>query len=151
MEIILISGSCLCGAVKFTIKNQPEKFYRCHCSLCRRQSGVGHNLATIVKVEDFDWQTSEELISSWKKESGYRNDFCKKCGSTVPNILRGQPYVWLPLGLLNENIKADCCGDFCTDDSMMWDCVRSANSNKKAVSSLFDLLVMLNVEQAKLE
>lgn len=151
VEIILISGSCLCGAVKFTIKNQPKKFYRCHCSLCRRQSGVGHNLATIVKVEDFDWQTSKELISSWKKESGYRNDFCKKCGSTVPNILRGQPYVWLPLGLLNENIKADCCGDFCTDDSMVWDCVRSANSNKKAVSSLFDLLVMLNVEQAKLE
>ncbi|WP_236545679.1 hypothetical protein [Proteus mirabilis] len=59
--------------------------------------------------------------------------------------------MWLPLGLLNENIKADCCGDFCTDDAMMWDCVRSANSNKKAVSSLFDLLVMLNVEQAKLE
>ena len=26
MEIILISGSCLCGAVKFTIKNQPENF-----------------------------------------------------------------------------------------------------------------------------
>ena len=151
MVIPLISGSCLCGSVKFTIKNQPEKFYRCHCSLCRRQSGVGHNLATIVKIEDFDWQTSSSFISSWKKESGYRNDFCNSCGSTVPNALRDQPFVWLPLGLLDDDISADCCGNFCTDDSMMWDCVRSANSNKSAVNSLLDLLLMLNVVQANFE
>jgi len=100
-----------------------------------------------VKIEDFNWLTPRSFISSWKKESGYRNDFCHSCGSTVPNALREQPYIWLPLGLLDDDISAECCGDFCTNDSMKWDCVRSANSNKSAVKSLFDLLLMLDVVQ----
>jgi hypothetical protein len=48
-----MEGSCLCGTVKFTLSISPTRFYRCHCSLCRKQTGVGFNLATVVKQADF--------------------------------------------------------------------------------------------------
>lgn len=49
----MTTGQCLCSAVRFSLSVKPRFFYRCHCSLCRRQTGVGHNLATLVGVHDF--------------------------------------------------------------------------------------------------
>lgn len=48
-----MKGACLCETVAFEISVTPTRYYRCHCSLCRKQSGTGYNLATIVKESDF--------------------------------------------------------------------------------------------------
>ncbi|WP_261776075.1 GFA family protein, partial [Enterobacter sichuanensis] len=79
-----MNGSCLCGTIEFELTHKPAVFYRCHCSLCRKQSGVGYNLATLVKDSEFRWIKGENCIASWSKPTGYRTDFCNVCGSTVP-------------------------------------------------------------------
>lgn len=142
----MTSGQCLCGAVRFSLEVEPHYFYRCHCSLCRKQTGVGHNLATLVKADDFRWLAGQALISSWQKPSGYRNDFCSSCGSTVPNPLRQTPYFWIPLGLLDVELSSVCIGDFCTDDAMPWDQHRSPNSHRAAPESLGFILQALQVD-----
>ena len=142
----MTSGQCLCGAVRFSLEVEPRYFYRCHCTLCRKQTGVGHNLATLVKAADFRWVAGQELISSWQKPSGYRNDFCSSCGSTVPNPLRQPPYFWIPLGLLEAELSMACIGDFCTDDAMPWDGLRSEKGDCAAVESLEFLLHELQVD-----
>ncbi len=140
-----MKGSCLCGAVAFEVSVKPSRFYRCHCSLCRKQSGTGYNLATLVKEGDFSWLKGESHIGSWTKPTGYRNDFCSVCGSTVPNLLRDVPYVWLPVGLLDERLDMHCIGDYCTDDSMPWDKTRSASNHTGPVASLKALLSCLKL------
>ena len=35
------TGGCLCGAVRFGLKEKLSPVGFCHCSLCRRASGVG--------------------------------------------------------------------------------------------------------------
>ena len=142
----MVSGQCLCAAVRFCIAVEPRFFYRCHCSLCRKQTGVGHNLATLVKADEFRWLAGQALISSWQKPSGYRNDFCSSCGSTVPNPLRQTPYFWIPLGLLDVELSSVCIGDFCTDDAMPWDQHRSPNSHRAAPESLGFILQALQVD-----
>ena len=142
----MTSGQCLCGAVRFSLEVEPRYFYRCHCSLCRKQTGVGHNLATLVKADEFRWLAGQALISSWQKPSGYRNDFCSACGSTVPNPLRQTPYFWIPLGLLDVELSSVCIGDFCTDDAMPWDQHRSPNSHRAAPESLEFILQALQVD-----
>ena len=138
-----MKGSCLCGEIEFELAVQPVKFYRCHCSLCRKQSGTGFNLATLVKASQFSWCQGEEKIRSWSKPSGYRTDFCSGCGSTVPNILRNLPYVWIPVGLLNVRPEMECVGDCCTDDAMPWDTTRSDKCHAGPVQSLDSLLKLL--------
>ncbi len=140
-----MNGSCLCGTVKFTLSERPTRFYRCHCSLCRKQSGVGYNLATLVQNEGFSWKEGENCIASWLKPTGYRTDFCIVCGSTVPNVLRDASYVWIPVGLLNDNIDMRCVGDFCIDDAMPWDKTRSEQSHTGPVESLASLLKCLRL------
>jgi hypothetical protein len=138
-----MKGACLCETVVFEISVTPTRYYRCHCSLCRKQSGTGYNLATIVKESDFSWVSGESQIASWRKPTGYRNDFCASCGSTVPNRLRGRPYIWLPVGLLSEPADMQCTGDYCTDDAMPWDTIRSETNHAGPVESLDSLLTSL--------
>ncbi|MEZ3499840.1 GFA family protein [Pantoea sp. KPR_PJ] len=140
-----MKGSCLCGAVVFALTKTPALFYRCHCSLCRKQSGVGYNLATLVKSDNFRWITGEDCIASWSKPSGYRTDFCTACGSTVPNRLRDLPWVWIPVGLLDERLDMQCAGDFCTDDAMPWDKTRGHYHHAGPIESLASLLTCLKL------
>lgn len=140
-----MKGSCLCGSVAFELSVRPLKFYRCHCSLCRKQSGVGYNLATLVKREAFCWLKGENNIASWCRPTGYRTDFCTLCGSTIPNLLRDMPYVWIPVGLLDEPVEMQCAGDYCIDDAMPWDKTRSTLSHAGPVASLTSLLKSLKL------
>lgn len=96
-------GQCLCGRVKFEIGGEVPLMYQCHCSLCRKQSGAGASAATIVPRENFRWLQGHDGVGSWVKDTGFRSDFCATCGAPVPNPLRSLPYVWVPVGLLEDD------------------------------------------------
>lgn len=140
-----MKGSCLCETVVFEISVIPTLYYRCHCSLCRKQTGTGYNLATLIKERDFAWIAGESQIASWRKPTGYRTDFCATCGSAVPNRLRDRPYIWLPIGLLNAPVAMHCIGDYCTYDAMPWDHTRSETNHAGPVASLNALLTSLKI------
>ena len=36
------TGSCLCGAVHYTISGDPMMAGHCHCIDCRKSAGTGH-------------------------------------------------------------------------------------------------------------
>ena len=96
-------GSCLCGGVEFEVLDPPRKLYQCHCSLCRKQSGAASNAAFIVRGDQLVWHAGQNLVSSYIKPSGFRSDFCSRCGSPVPNVLRNTSTVWVPAGLLEDS------------------------------------------------
>lgn len=102
-----MSGSCLCGAIRFSFQNLPQNLYQCHCSLCRKQSGGAANVATLIDSGSFSWEKGRDLIQSYVKPTGFRSDFCSKCGSPVPNPVGESSYLWIPAGLLDssENLK----------------------------------------------
>ena len=94
-------GQCLCGEIEFEILSRVPNLYQCHCSLCRKQGGSGSSAATIVAAANLRWINGRRSVTSWTKNTGFRSDFCAKCGSPVPNILRDKPYYWVPAGLLD--------------------------------------------------
>lgn len=93
-------GRCLCGDVEFEVQEPLPRLYQCHCTLCRKQGGSASNTGLIVAAERFRWLQGEGGIGSWVKPTGFRSDFCRRCGSTVPNPLRCLPWQWVPAGLL---------------------------------------------------
>jgi len=111
-----------CAAIASADKSSERfKLYQCHCSLCRRQGGSLSNAATIVSNEKFRWVRGAEHISSWKKGSGFRSDFCSACGSPVPNPLRDLPYYWVPAGLLEEKDGLEIVAHLCVASKPSWD------------------------------
>lgn len=114
-------GHCLCGQVEFEISGSGFKLYQCHCSLCRKQSGSASNAATIVPAGRFRWLRGKEQIASWVKDSGFRSDFCKICGSPIPNPLKNKPYYWIPVGLLEDNGNLEVVAHLYTNSKAPWD------------------------------
>ena len=137
-------GHCLCGQVEFEMDGEHFKLYQCHCSLCRRQGGALSNAATIVSNEKFRWLRGAELISSWKKKTGFRSDFCSCCGSPVPNPLRNMPYFWIPAGLLEENDGLEIVAHLCTASKASWDVVPLQGECHDELPDISEFISFLN-------
>jgi hypothetical protein len=52
-----------------------------------------------VPLDSVRWLAGQDLVSSYVKSTGFRSDFCSRCGSPVPNPLRSTRYYWVPAGL----------------------------------------------------
>lgn len=84
-----LSGSCSCGAVKFTVDAYaPAPYMRCYCSICRKSAGGGGyaiNLgahAKSLKVRGAKNITVFHAKVDGKKSQAQRR-FCSKCGSAL--------------------------------------------------------------------
>ncbi|WP_081917864.1 MULTISPECIES: GFA family protein [Methylobacter] len=137
-------GSCLCGSVEFEVDGDEFNIYQCHCSLCKKQSGSSSNSATIVKSDNFRFLKASNHIGSWVKETGFRSDFCRKCGSTLPNPLRGLDLYWIPVGLFPVDLKAKVVAHLCTSSISSWHPVSSDIKQFKEVPELALLMRMLH-------
>ena len=74
-------GSCLCGAVKITVSSPLETASACHCSQCRKQTGL-YYASTNVATADID-VTGSENISWYQSSPSARRGFCRVCGSAL--------------------------------------------------------------------
>jgi hypothetical protein len=104
----MIRGSCFCGGVRFEFPRAIGPFELCHCSRCRKASGSAFFAWLLVKREDFKLVQGQEQIKTFEAPvleapPAYCTNFCRSCGSPVPNPLKELPYVEVPAGLLDDD------------------------------------------------
>jgi hypothetical protein len=88
-EPISRSGSCLCGAVRYTLTDAPLRTGVCHCLDCRKASG-SHFIPFGV------WPTSEFKCSG-KMKAFAKRSFCPACGSRIAWLRDGEARsCWVP-------------------------------------------------------
>ena len=75
------SGGCLCGAVRYTLRNAPAGFGACHCTICQRISG-GINLAFNVEAADIEI-TGAEAVRTYRSSEWAERSFCGTCGTNL--------------------------------------------------------------------
>lgn len=74
-------GGCLCGAVRFKTRGKLRELIFCHCSQCRKQTGL-YYAATNVLDSHMDVQGAGE-ITWYRSSSAARRGFCRHCGSAL--------------------------------------------------------------------
>ncbi|AFL52665.1 hypothetical protein ABIE78_001454 [Sinorhizobium fredii] len=74
-------GGCLCGAVRFKTQGKLRELIFCHCSQCRKQTGL-YYAATNVLDNQMDVQGADE-ITWYRSSSAARRGFCRHCGSAL--------------------------------------------------------------------
>lgn len=80
-------GSCLCGAVRFEVSGAFDRFYLCHCSYCRKDSGSAHTANLFSSTATLKWNAGEEQTTSFKLPgTRHRRCFCSICGSALPYV-----------------------------------------------------------------
>jgi len=73
------TGSCLCGAVSYSVTGPLRPVINCHCSQCRKTSG--HFVAaTSAPRDSVDIQGD---VAWYRSSATARRGFCAVCGSNL--------------------------------------------------------------------
>ena len=78
-----LTGSCLCGGVRFEITRPFRRASHCHCSRCRKHSGTFGLTQGRVSRDGFRLLAGEELIRVYRPSGGMAKAFCSVCGSSL--------------------------------------------------------------------
>jgi hypothetical protein len=98
----------------------------------------------IVRERNFRWTAGQEQIASYQKPTGFRSDFCSRCGSPVPNPLRTTKYYWVPAGLLDDDQTLEIGAHLFVDSKASWDEIPTGHPQFMTIPGLSELLDLLH-------
>lgn len=111
------SGRCLCGAVRYVLRDAPESFGACHCTMCQRVSG-GVNLSFAVPADGIEI-AGAEAVRTYRSSTWAERSFCGACGSNLWYRLVGpseRPHAWhVALGSLNDKSGLRFAEEICVE------------------------------------
>jgi hypothetical protein len=76
-----LTGSCLCGGVRFEVAPPLGRAGYCHCTRCQRRTGAGSSAQVRVEAGSVRLLTGADLVGSWRPEGGFAKEFCGECGA----------------------------------------------------------------------
>src|SRR5262249_43916574 len=100
------SGSCLCKAVRFEIEGSFEQFFLCHCQYCRKETGSAHGANLFSATANLKWLSGREKATQFNlPNTRHTRCFCSVCGSALPYQEAGSPYIVVPAGSLDSEVR----------------------------------------------
>jgi hypothetical protein len=97
-------GSCLCGAVRFEIDGTFDRFFLCHCSHCRKDTGSAHGANLFSSSAKLTWLSGEEGVGTFTLPgTRHSKSFCTTCGSALPRV--GGRMLVVPAGSLDSAVS----------------------------------------------
>ena len=79
----IVTGGCLCGAVRYRVTGPFLRAGHCHCSRCRRHSGAAVCTQGRVEGHHFVLLQGEEQLRVYRPDGGASKVFCSTCGSSL--------------------------------------------------------------------
>ncbi|WP_372369022.1 GFA family protein [Candidatus Uabimicrobium sp. HlEnr_7] len=97
----MITGSCLCGQIRYELNSPPQLINNCYCSICQKAHGAAFGSFLHADVSGFKWKSGENLITTYSSSQENSRNFCSVCGSNVPVPEIEENSVVIPAGTLD--------------------------------------------------
>jgi len=110
---VVREGGCVCGALRYRIKADPQFGLVCHCTWCQRRSGSAFAFVAYCRAEDVEFNGGARTTYEHRSdETGrwLRTEFCPVCGATVAHTTELRPgLVGIAAGTLDapDSFKID--------------------------------------------
>lgn len=94
------TGTCQCGAVRYSVSMEPLATVACHCQDCQKLSASAFSLTMLITDDAFELMTGELKVFERPADKGGSAlcYFCPTCGNRVyhenpllPGLLRLKP------------------------------------------------------------
>lgn len=114
------SGSCLCGAVRFSVNGFSEQAANCYCSMCRKFHGAAYG--TLVAVKGLTWLSGKEALKEYVAPNGTTRTFCAHCGSSLGFRVKDEPLedIELAISAFDVDIPVKIDAQIYTDYKANW-------------------------------
>lgn len=81
-ETLDAHGRCLCGGIRFAVRDVLRDVINCHCERCRRFTGH-HMAATSARLSDISIDDADSLLRWFSPIPEASYAFCSRCGSSL--------------------------------------------------------------------
>ena len=116
----MLTGRCLCGAVRFEIHSALGPVIYCHCSLCRRASGTAFAANASIRKDALKIVAGRELLTEYKSTPTTYRQFCSRCGSPLFGGDDDSPNTRVRLGTLDNAGGARSIAHIFTGSKSEW-------------------------------
>ncbi len=115
----VITGGCLCGAIRYETTALPFDSDYCHCSTCRKGTG-GLTTAWIdFKTEQVRWITGQP--KEFHSSDHIRRGFCDQCGTSLTYRHKDYPgYTTISTGSMDDPNVFQPTYHIYTNDAVSW-------------------------------
>jgi hypothetical protein len=100
----MVQGTCLCGALRYSIDGPFSAMMNCHCSMCRKQHGAAFATYVVAPLEGFRWIAGEDQVVRYRSSEHGSRAFCGRCGSVAPGAIPKMGIVLAPAGNLRGDL-----------------------------------------------
>ena len=112
-----LEGGCLCGAVRFVARGQPENVRVCHCRLCQKSMGSPFFARALYAGPQV---TFHGEFSSYPSSSELQRLFCPRCGARLGAYRALSDNMALALALFDDPEALTPDAHFFTDFKIGW-------------------------------
>jgi len=99
----MLSGSCLCGAVRYAVNGALGPIGHCHCRTCRKAHAAAFATTARAARGDFRWTAGADVVTAFESTPGKRRWFCPRCGSHLMAAWEGEDTVIVRVGSLDDD------------------------------------------------
>jgi hypothetical protein len=117
-----ISGSCLCGQVRYSARSEPAFVGVCHCKNCQKQTGTAFSVVVAVPKSALSIQGHLKIYRD-TGDSGQPvlRSFCPECGSPIGTDVAFMPDLTiLKAGTLDDTSWLDPKMHIFCDSAQRW-------------------------------
>jgi hypothetical protein len=103
----MVTGSCLCGKVRFEIDSRLTPIQYCHAARCRKATGSAFAAELAARTADFRWVSGADIVAVYeapllREPPPYRHASVAACGSRS-GTAEGTDFVVLHAGCWTTN------------------------------------------------
>ena len=98
-NVRILSGECLCRAVRYEVADAFAYALNCHCSNCRRTTGSAFKPFAGIAREKLGVTSGGGDLMIFGDEAAH-DAHCGRCGSLLYSVVRGGAFVHVAMGTL---------------------------------------------------
>jgi hypothetical protein len=117
----ILNGGCLCGEVRFTVKDEFRLFHLCHCIQCRKITSSAFAANLFTETANLNWTAGEHLTRRFEYPGReFTKVFCTLCGSGLPFPSTDNVSIIVPAGALDEEPTIDPLRNIFWEEHTKW-------------------------------
>ena len=89
----MITGGCLCGAVRYEYDGELVELSMCHCSQCRKAQGSAFVAVSPIDAAKFRIVRGADALEEYRAVPHKARVFCSHCGSPIYSARDDLPQV----------------------------------------------------------
>jgi hypothetical protein len=98
----MLAGGCLCGAVRYQVRDEFLYAANCHCSQCRRATGSAFKPFAGIERDKLAVTQGEDRLMIFGEDNAH-DARCAACGSFLYSLVRDGAYVHVAMGTLMDD------------------------------------------------